>query len=162
MGLNHTMKLALFIPVVALAAAVAAPALAEISGPPTVIDGETLEVQGKRVRLYGIDAPDIRQTCGIRSRTYNCGRISRTALMDLVAGVSVRCRIRGEAEKGVALATCLAAGYDISAGMVHTGWAMAMPRKGTVYARIEKEAEKARRGLWKGVFVPPWEWAPPK
>lgn len=162
MGLNRTMKLTPFILVVLLAALVSSPARADISGPPTVIDGETLEVQGRRVRLYGIDAPDIRQTCEIGSRTYNCGRISRTALMDLVAGVDVRCRLRGQTKQGVALATCLAAGYDISAGMVHTGWAMAMPRQGTVYSRIEKEAEKARRGLWKGVFAPPWEWAPAK
>ena len=44
--------------------------------------------------------------------------------------------------------------------MVHTGWALAMPRKGTKYARIERRAERARRGLWQGRFTPPWAWKP--
>ena len=134
---------------------------AELHGLPTVIDGETLVVAGQRLKLYGVDAPDLRQTCEIRGRTYNCGRISRTALMDLVAGVTVRCRTRGEKTGGVTVASCQAGGYDLSAGMVHTGWAMAYPREGTTYARIEKKAAKAKRGLWQGAFVPPWEWTPP-
>ena len=65
---------------------------ADITGAPTIIDGETLVVGGKRFTLWGIDAPDPRQTCIIRRRDYNCGRISTTALMDLVAGVNVTCR----------------------------------------------------------------------
>lgn len=140
---------------------------AELKGAPVVIDGETLDVGGARVRLYGIDAPDMRQQCEIRGRTYNCGRISRTALMDLVAGVKqVSCRLRdpataattNEKRKGVPLATCAAGGYDLAAGMVHTGWALAWPRTGTVYANIEKKAAKARHGLWRGSFTKPWLW----
>lgn len=134
---------------------------ADVSGIPKVIDGETLEIAGQRLRLYGVDAPDLRQTCEIRGRTYNCGRISRTALMDLVAGVTVRCRIRGKSVGDAAMASCQAGGYDLSAGMVHTGWAMAYPREGTTYARIERRAAKAKRGLWQGAFVPPWDWTPP-
>ena len=65
---------------------------ADITGAPTIIDGETLKVGGKRFTLWRIDAPDPRQTCIIRRRDYNCGRIATTALMDLVAGVNVTCR----------------------------------------------------------------------
>ena len=131
---------------------------AEMAGAPTVIDGETLEVQGTRVRLYGIDAPDLAQTCTIRGRTYDCGNVSRTALMDLVAGVGVRCEPRRLARDGAMLATCFAGGYDLAEGMVHTGWALASPRSGTKYARIERRAETAKRGLWQGPFLPPWTW----
>lgn len=142
---------------------------AELKGAPVVIDGETLDVGGTRVRLYGIDAPDMRQRCEIRGRAYNCGRISRTALMDLVAGVKqVSCRLRdpanaattNEKRKSAPLATCAAGRYDLSAGMVHTGWALAWPRTGTVYAKIEKKAAKERRGLWRGIFTKPWLWRP--
>jgi len=128
---------------------------ADITGAPTIIDGETLEVGGKRFTLWGIDAPDPRQTCIIRRRDYNCGRISTTALMDLVAGVNVTCRpVKGTTN----VARCYAGGYELSEGMIHTGWALAMPRDHARFAPIEKKAATARRGLWQGEFVMPWDW----
>lgn len=128
---------------------------ADISGVPTIIDGETLEVGGKRFKLWGIDAPDVRQTCTIRRRDYTCGRISTTALMDLVAGVNVTCRpVKGTKD----VARCYAGGYELSEGMIHTGWALAMPRDHARFAPIEKKAAAARRGLWQGEFAMPWDW----
>jgi endonuclease YncB( thermonuclease family) len=127
-------------------------------GVPEVVDGETVRVGGKTFRLYGIDSPDIAQTCEIRGRTYNCGRVSMTALMDLVAGVNIRCVPRRGSAATPVSANCFADGYDLSEGMVHTGWALAMPRVGTKYARIEARAKNAKRGLWKGKFTLPWEW----
>ncbi len=129
-------------------------------GTPEVVDGETVRVAGKTFRLHGIDAPDLAQKCEIRGRVYNCGRVSMTALMDLVAGVEIRCVPRRGANASPVLANCFADGYDLSEGMVHTGWALAMPRHDTKYARIEAKAKKAKRGLWKGKFAPPWEWRP--
>jgi len=129
---------------------------ADVTGTPTIIDGETLEIGGKRFRLWGIDAPDPRQTCEIRKREYNCGRISTTALMDLVAGVKVRCR---PVANSPGVARCYAGGYELSEGMVHTGWAMAMPRDHARFAPIEKQAAAKRRGLWQGKFDMPWDWA---
>lgn len=93
-------------------------AAAGIQGTPKIIDGETLEVGGKRFRLAGIDAPDPRQTCFIRNREYNCGRIATTALMDLVAGVTVRCKA---VDKKPGVARCWAGSYELSENMVHTG-----------------------------------------
>lgn len=127
-------------------------------GLPEVIDGETVRVAGQTFRLYGVDAPDIAQTCKIRGRTYNCGRVSMTALMDLVAGVRIRCVPRRDRATSPILANCFATGYDLSEGMVHTGWALAMPRGGTKYAGIEARAKIAKRGLWKGEFTLPWQW----
>jgi endonuclease YncB( thermonuclease family) len=81
-----------------------------------------------------------------------------TALMDLVAGVDIRCVPRRGQNTAPIMANCFAAGYDLSEGMVHTGWALAMPRAGTKYARIEAKAKQAKRGLWQGKFTPPWDW----
>jgi endonuclease YncB( thermonuclease family) len=130
---------------------------ADIVGAPTIVDGETLEVGGTRFRLWGIDAPDPRQRCVIRGRDYNCGRISTTALMDLVAGVKVRCR---PVAKSPGVARCYAGGYELSEGMVHTGWALSMPRNHARFAPIEKKVAAARHGLWQGEFVMPWDWRP--
>ena len=69
------------------------PALAEIAGMPKIIDGDTIEVQGQAIRLYGIDAPELGQACTIEERAYDCGLVARTALLDLTAGVAVTCRV---------------------------------------------------------------------
>ncbi len=138
---------------------VAAQAQTVAEGPPEVIDGETVRIGGETFRLHGIDAPDLAQTCELRGRSYNCGRVSMTALMDLVAGVNIRCVPRSTSA-AAPTANCFATGYDLSEGMVHTGWALAMPRHGTKYARIEAKAKNAKRGLWKGKFTLPWEWRP--
>lgn len=129
----------------------------ELTGTPRVIAGDRLEIGDRQVRLWGIAAPDPRQTCMINERVYPCGRISATALMDLVAGVSVTCRTVS-AEKDVA--RCWAGGYELSEGMVHTGWALALPRDHARFAPLERAAAAARRGLWRGTFELPWEWTP--
>jgi endonuclease YncB( thermonuclease family) len=137
-------------------------ALAEVVGPPKIIDGDTLEVAGAVIRLHGIDAPELGQTCTIRGRAYDCGRIARTALLDLTAGVAVSCRVpatepgadAGEPRPG----RCFAQGYDLSEGMAYTGWALAARQVSERYVVFEERARAAGRGLWKGRFVKPWAW----
>ena len=139
-----------------------APALAEITGTPEIIDGDTLEVQGQAIRLYGVDAPELGQTCTIKERPYDCGKIARTALLDLTAGVAVTCRVLA-AEPGAAAGEarpgrCFAQGYDLSEGMAYTGWALAARQVSERYVVFEERARAAGRGLWKGRFVSPWAW----
>ncbi len=145
-----------------LLALVALPAHADVVGKATVIDGNTLEVAGERVRLYGIDAPELDQTCRWPNKVISCGRIAGTAAMDLIAGVDrVECETRGRDSSGQWIATCTADGFDIGRNMVHTGWALADRRESSVYVEVEDQARKAKRGLWKGDFVVPWEWRQP-
>ncbi len=146
------------------------PARAEVAGPPRVIDGDTLAVQGRVVHLYGIDAPELGQACRIGARSYDCGRIARTALLDLTAGVTVSCKLapaspadpRPEANPeggaGERIGRCSADGYDLSEGMAYTGWALALRPVSERYVAFEERARAARRGLWKGRFVAPWDW----
>ncbi len=132
------------------------PALA--GTPVTVIDGNTLEVAGARLRLHGIDAPDLDQPCRLRGRTQSCGVIARAALMDLTAGAVLDCEMRGRDAAGRTLATCTADGYDVAEGMVYTGWALALDGAPVRYQTVQNEAEAARRGLWLGQFTAPSEW----
>lgn len=69
----------------------ALPARAELAGAPQIIDGNTLEVAGEQVELFGIDAPDLDQVCRHAGRDYECGKVARAALWDLVAGLDVIC-----------------------------------------------------------------------
>lgn len=138
------------------------------AGTATVVDGRTLIVGGVRYRLFGIDVPDLGQTCERFGRAYPCGSVARTALMDLVAGARVSCRpISGERAAlagrtdaaGRTLAICKATGVDLAWNMVHTGWALPQPPYGQrFYGRIRTAAKARQSGLWKGTFVEPWHW----
>ena len=138
------------------------------AGAASVIDGRTLIVGGARYRLFGIDVPDLGQTCERFGRAYPCGSVARTALMDLVAGARVSCRpvtgaraaLSGPTDaEGRTLAVCKATGVDLAWNMVHTGWALPQPPYGRrYYGRIRAAAKSRRSGLWKGAFVEPWRW----
>ena len=136
-------------------------AAAEISGAPTIIDGDSLEVAGRRFDLYGIDAPEPGEVCRDgRGKTFDCGLVARTALLDLTAGSEVACRPVGEPAVGrgpAIAATCTAGGFSLNRNMVHTGWALADRAVSTDYLATEREAKQARRGLWRWQFeLPPW------
>ena len=130
-----------------------------LQGTPKVVLGDVLDVDGKRVRLIGIDAPERRQKCRAASgRESDCGHIAVTALMDLTAGVAVRCELTDQIVDDLPVAICKAGGYDLSEGMVHAGWALASPGNQTIYSKIEKTARKAKHGMWRGEFDQPWDW----
>ena len=134
-------------------------AAAELRGTPHVLAGDLIELQGRRLRLDGIDAPEPGQRCALEARLYDCGEVARTALLDLTAGTEVRCRPLGPGPAGSTMARCFAADYDLSEGMVYTGWALAEPAAAERYGAVQEQAKRARHGLWRGRFVAPWEWA---
>ena len=149
--------------------ATAGAAEVRVVGSARVIDGMTLEIAGITVRLYGIDAPDLEQTCERRGRTIPCGNVSRTALMDLVAGAQVTCKpVKGRRTANnpenrpsgdPVVATCSAGGFDIGANMVHTGWALADPKTAPRRYRTTGTKARARKvGLWRLKFEFPWDW----
>ena len=128
----------------------------QLVGSAVVIDGQSVEVAGRRLVLSGIVAPSLDQTCEWPGQIIRCGEMARAALMDLTAGVELRCEI-GEATElaeagGQALAgaVCYADGFDIGLHMIHTGWAMVAKSAPVAYAAKQDEARKANRGLWRG------------
>ncbi len=134
-------------------------ALAEITGRAQVIDGDTLKIDGRRIGLYGIDAPEPAQQCrNRRNHEFDCGAIATRTLMLLITGQSVRCEERGGEARGRTLAVCRIGRIDLAEQMVLQGWALADPESGQDYARAEAIARSLPEGLWKIRFVPPWEW----
>lgn len=133
----------------------AEPETETIAGPPQVVSGDEIEVQGRRFRLYAVDAPEPGQRCLMR-RLFDCGAIARDALLDLTAGAEVACWPMPEI--GPNVARCKAQGYDLSEGMAYTGWALADRAVSDDYLRFEQDAEAQKRGLWRGRFVAPWDW----
>ena len=128
------------------------------AGSARVIDGDTLALAGRRIRLHGIDAPERGQACGGRAvPRWDCGAAAAEALAGLAAG-PVRCRAVDRDRYGRVVATCRGAGRDLGAAMVAGGWAVAYRRYATRYVNEERAARRARRGLWRGAFVTPHDW----
>lgn len=128
-----------------------------LSGRATVIDGDTLEIGGERIRLEGIDAPEADQTCGGGwFGSWKCGRAATEQLRWLTGGRRVDCSSAGRDKYGRVLGWCAADGRDINADMVRSGHAWAFVRYSTRYQAVEDEARRAKVGIWKGKSEPAW------
>lgn len=132
------------------------------NGRASVIDGDTIEIHGQRIRLHGIDAPEGRQTCqDAGGRDYRCGTIAANALDEWLArSRPTRCETRDIDRYKRIVAQCWRAdGQDVAAWLVRNGHAMDWPRysKGA-YAAEERQAKAGRAGMWQGRFAKPWEW----
>ena len=124
-----------------------------------VIDGDTLDISGRRVRLQGIDAPEATQTCVAGGQAYRCGAVATLALGELLRGRIIRCAPSGADRYGRTLADCWIDddGTDISRWMVRQGLAVAYRHYSYHYLPDELLARLAGRGLWAGSFTMPWD-----
>ncbi len=124
-----------------------------------IIDGDTLILNGERIRLYGMDAPEGRQACILEGGRYPCGQDSTDALRANIGGQDLSCDPVNKDRYGRKVVVCHIPGaIDIGRQMVRTGWAFAYPRYSTDYVADEDYARKNRLGLWRGSFRWPWEW----
>ena len=130
----------------------------ELVGVVSVVDGDTLDMRGQRLRLWGIDAPESSQTCEQGGKTVRCGQAAALALADLTGQKTVSCTRRDVDRYGRTVAVCRVAGQEVNAWMVEQGHALAYRQYGgNVYDTQEQAARAARRGMWAGSFVPPWD-----
>ena len=134
----------------------ASPVTAEvIAGPISVIDADTLEVGDVRVRLYGIDAPEIGQTCLLDGANQDCGRWAKRQTTVLYQGRQAACQRVTTDKYGRAVARCLVNGQDIAARLVADGLAQAYRRYALDYVDQEKAASIAGLGIWQGDMQAP-------
>lgn len=137
------------------------PALAgaEIVGQASVIDGDTIEIHGQRIRLFGIDAPESRQSCRKAAVAYRCGATAANSLSDFIDRRPVSCAQVDRDQYGRVVAVCTVSGIDLADWLVGHGLALDWPRYSAGrYAAAQERARRALEGLWKGDFEPPWEW----
>ena len=119
----------------------------DISGTPRIIDGNTLEVAGQRIRLHGIDAPESRQTCTADGKPWPCGKDATAALKRMIGTSQVTCVERDRDRYRRVVAVCLVGDVDINARMVGDGWALAYRKYSADYLADEAVARGARKGL---------------
>jgi len=145
--------LILFIAIANLAVA------SSLEGRVTVIDGDTLEMHGKRIRLHGIDAPESGQTCRSKSgNTYRCGQLAAKQMAKYTKRKTIRCNVRDTDRYGRLVAVCFADGQDINKQIVRDGYALAYRRYSQNYITAERNAKREKAGMWQGAFIKPWDW----
>ncbi len=133
-------------------------AWADITGQPRIIDGDTLEGAGQRIRLHGIDAPEGRQLCRRDGEPWHCGKDATSALKALIGNRPVSCEELDRDRYRRIVAKCMVGRTDIGGWMVTEGWALAYRRYSIDYVPHEAKARMARKGIWRGDFMPPWKW----
>lgn len=156
---------------IALAAGLilAAPAIAEepviVEGYPRIIDGDSLKVDGTRIRLYGIDAPEANQEClTVGGEPWHCGTAATLELAGVLGDSDVRCLGMGLDRYKRLLALCwVLKGHEpaadtVNASMVAKGYAIRFRDRDPNFETEERYARDSQIGIWSGSFIPPAEW----
>jgi endonuclease YncB( thermonuclease family) len=125
-------------------------------------DGDSLRAaDGVEYRIFGIDAPELHQTCSeANGKSWLCGRAAKAKLTTLLNRGNVNCEVRAKDRYGRVVATCSADGVpDIGEAMVRDGYAIDLGgAAGNPYREAEAEAQAVKRGIWRGTFDRPSDW----
>ena len=139
-----------------------APAKADITGLARVIDGDTIEIAGERIRIHGIDAPELGQWCRNKRGKFPCGKQVKELVEGFLEGKEVTCRGEERDRSGRLIAVCFypygERTVDLGQDLVTYGWAMAYRKYSLDYIKEEARAREYGFGLWRGQFIVPWEW----
>lgn len=124
-----------------------------LRGTATAVDGDSLHLAGRSVRLAGIDAFEWQQTCPAARGRWNCGAAAKAFLASLVDGRMLACAPTGRSRNRVT-ATCWRDGQDVAEALVAAGLALADPRYAPDYCPAQAAARKAGAGAWRDATPP--------
>ena len=142
----------------------------EIYGKPKIIDGDSIRINNKKIRLEGIDAPEIKQQCEKPflkisfiidfeyNKRYSCGVIAKKKLIDKIDNSKIKCISSSKDKYNRFLATCYKHKINLNKWMVRNGYAIAYKRYSKDYVRDEEYANENKLGVWEGSFMIPEKW----
>ena len=138
-----------------------------ISGIAKVNDGDTIRIEGKKIRFFGIDAPEKKQQCKKPwltisfisfSKDYPCGKISTDKLKKKINNKLLICKWNNKDRYKRYIAECFKDKTNINAWMVRNGYAVAYRKYSKKFVSQEIFAKKEKLGLWSGTFMMPWDY----
>lgn len=154
-------RLGLAVLALSLLAALPTSHASEIQGVASVVDGDTIEVHGQRIRFWGIDAPESAQTCQRKAngQVWRCGAAAANALAERIGRQPVRCEDNGERSYDRVIAVCYQGGTNLNSWLVSQGWALdSVKYSRGAYAAEQQQAQDGQRNIWSSHFEAPWMW----
>lgn len=130
----------------------------QVSGAAKAIDGDTLDISGVRVRLFGIDAPEAKQVCLRDNQGWDCGTEATKVLVKLIDGQAIKCQATDTDVYGTLVATCYRGGLDLGLAMIEAGLAVTLDNSPQQYVVAEGLRKTHRIGIWSATFQMPAEW----
>ncbi len=127
-----------------------------IHGKARIVDGDTIHIGQKKIRLHGIDAPEKEQTCTFQKKNWNCGLESKKFLLNLTSNKKIICESSGKDKYHRYIAICFVDNLNINQTMVKSGWAIAYRYYSADYIGEENFAQKNLLGIWRGKFEEPY------
>ena len=130
-----------------------------IAGHVDVIDGDTIKIDGVNIRLFGIDAPELKQKCkDNKNIEWDCGKCARAFLQGMLAISEVKCEAQGNDKYQRTVAICFINGTDVNKEIVKAGYGIAYKQYSKKYAEDEILAKAHKKGIWSGQFTLPNEY----
>ncbi len=138
----------------------------KISGFAKVVDGDTIKINSKKIRLYGIDAPEKKQKCKKTyltisflsfTKDYMCGEVSTQKLIKKINKQKLNCNILDVDRYNRLIAECFKRKINLNSWMVSNGYAVAYRKYSKKYVSDEINAKNNKLGIWQGKFDYPWE-----
>ena len=124
-----------------------------------IIDGDTIILNSEKIRFYGIDTPEIKQTCtNNNGQSYSCGVKATLELKKIIGSRKVSCIKKTKDRYKRSISICYVDGKDINSLMVKKGWALAYRKYSKKYVKDEVIAKSNKAGIWSGYFIAPWKW----
>ena len=139
----------------------------KISGFAKVVDGDTIKINSKKIRLYGIDAPEKKQKCKKTyltisfmsfTKDYMCGEVSTQKLIKKINKQKLNCNILDVDRYKRLIGECFKRNMNLNSWMVSNGYAVAYRKYSKKYVSDEINAKNNKLGIWQGKFEMPWDY----
>ena len=122
-----------------------------------VIDGDTIHLDGKKIRFTGIDTPELKQTCFKEGAIVPCGVTAKEILLQKIGDNNVNCITEGKDQYKRSLAECFVNNESLSKYLVRSGYAFAYRKYSKKFIADEDYAKNKQLGMWSMEFVYPWD-----
>ena len=122
-----------------------------------VVDGDTIVLNGEKIRFSGIDTPELKQTCLDGDRKVSCGMIAKKLLAEKIGNATPKCISKGKDAYKRTLAECFVNGESLSKFLVRSGYAFAYRKYSTKFIEDEEFAKANKLGMWAMTFQYPWD-----